>query len=88
MKLIINLNETVKVKLSENGLLLLKRQHDELNERIKESGGQGIPFEIKLDKDGYYELQLWNLLERFGGNNFDFARPAITEIIIETNRSN
>ena len=83
MKLTINLNETVKVKLNDNAILLLKRQHDELNKRIKECGGQGTPFEIKLDQDGYYKAQLWDLFERFGGSNFDFARPAFTEIIIE-----
>lgn len=63
----VNVNMNVKVKLTDFGVSILKTQHDELNELIKDRGGQGIgDFYTKVDDDGYYEMQLWSLMNRFG----------------------
>lgn len=68
MKVKINLNDKVKVKLTDYGIMLLKKRHDELNKKIKDSGGKGNTFELILDENGYYETQLWILMNTFGDN--------------------
>jgi hypothetical protein len=63
----VNANMEVKVKLTDFGISILKRQHDELNEHIKERGGKGLgEFELRLDEEGYYCTQLWMLMSKFG----------------------
>lgn len=63
----VNANMYVKVKLKEFGVSILKEQHEELNRRIEESGGKGFgEFELKVDKDGYYKMPLWSLMNTFG----------------------
>jgi hypothetical protein len=62
----INLNERVKVKLNDFGIKILKQDHDETNRLLKERGGKGHPFILRLDEEGYYEAQLWYLMLVFG----------------------
>jgi hypothetical protein len=63
----VNANMRVKVKLTDFGISILKSQHDELNEHIKERGGKGFgEFKLKLDEEGYYCTQLWMLMSIFG----------------------
>lgn len=66
MKVVLNMNESVKVKITDFGIKVLKQRHDELNEKIKARGGKGTKFELKLDEDGYYTTQLWHLMNIFG----------------------
>ena len=49
-----------------------------------ENGGKGNSFELKLDEDGYYETQLWSLMEKFG-DHCGLAKeyPFEIDIIIE-----
>ena len=61
-----NINSYVKVKLNENGISILKEKHDRLNDAIKKQGCEGFgAFKLKLDKDGYYETQMWCFIEDF-----------------------
>lgn len=62
----INLNEKVKVKLTDLGIKILKQDHDKTNELLKQHGGKGNPFILRLDEEGYYETQLWHLMSVFG----------------------
>ena len=60
----INLNETVKVKLTPYGAEIYYKQFDELNKQY----GREIckPLMPRIDKDGYTEFQLWNFIELYG----------------------
>ena len=63
---IFNLNQTVKVKLTELGINILRNRHLKLNQMIKESGGIGFDdFHVTIDEDGYTPFQLWNLIDIF-----------------------
>jgi hypothetical protein len=81
----INLNEYVKIKLTDKGILILKQQHDELNKQIQESGGKGTTFNLKLDERGYYEGQLWSVIQKFGKYIGICEEPPFeSDIIFET----
>ena len=60
----INLNETIKVKLTPLGAEIYYKQFDELNKQY----GREIckPQMPQIDKDGYTEFQLWNFIELYG----------------------
>ena len=75
----INLNETVKFKLTDHGKDIYYHQYDELNERIKKRGGKPLePRMPRVDKDGYTEMQLWCFIELYG-NHIGMARPNVIE---------
>ena len=60
----INLNETIKVKLTPYGAEIYYKQFDELNKQC----GREIckPHMPRIDKDGYTEFQLWHFIELYG----------------------
>lgn len=58
-----NINDYVKVKLTNYGIEILKQQHDELKNKF---GGDIGEFDLKLDSEGYYETQLWSLMSDLG----------------------
>lgn len=76
----ININDEVKVKLTEFGIKVLKQKHDELNKMIKERGGKGTEFVLRIDEDGYYKTQLHNLMHTFG----EYTTLGIKELPFET----
>lgn len=56
-----NMNEHVKVKLTERGREILKQRHKEIFK------GRDIKYTPPVeDEDGWSEWQLWCLLEEFG----------------------
>lgn len=62
-----NINESVKVKLTDVGLRELQRQHDDLNNLIQQNGGKGFDeFPYKPDDEGYYKFQLHSLMHYLG----------------------
>ena len=67
MEIKINLNETVKFKLTDYGKDIYYHQFDDLNKRIIQNGGKPIePHFPKEDENGYCEMQLWGLMELYG----------------------
>ena len=59
-----NINDIVRVKLTDFGKSIYYHQYDRLNESY---GKQIIqPFYPKVDKDGYTSFQLWNLMKLYG----------------------
>lgn len=63
-KVTINLNETVKVKLTNLGQEIFYHQYDFVNERCgKEVIKPSFP---KTDEDGYTSFQLWEFIELYG----------------------
>lgn len=64
---VINMNEKVKVKLTDHGKDIYYHQYDELNERIKCRCGKLLePVMPKVDADGYTSFQLWHLMQLYG----------------------
>jgi len=62
----INLNDEVKVRLTDDALEILKENHKALNRIILKNGGKPDKFPYKPDENGYYTFQLWHLFEDFG----------------------
>ena len=78
-----NINNIVKVKLTEHGKKMLERDHNEF------WGSRGIldkfPYQPpKEDKDGYVKFQLWNLMDKLGKYcGLGCAMPFDTVILID-----
>lgn len=67
-----NINDYVKVKLTEKGKYIYYHQFDDINEcRLKIGGNPLNPIELEYDDDGYVEFQLWHLMEIFGEHLFN-----------------
>jgi hypothetical protein len=58
-----NINEMVRVRLSPEGRLIHRRQHDELRRQYPSIGKYTPP---KADAEGYTRWQLWHLMQTFG----------------------
>jgi hypothetical protein len=84
MKVLVNANEQVKVKLTDKGKDIFYHQYDETN---KSYGREVIkPYFHEVDKDGYTKFVLWELMRIYGqhlSNGCDI--PFETEIMFETN---
>lgn len=80
-----NINDYVKVKLTEKGKYIYYHQFDDINECIRKIGGNPLnPIELKYDDDGYVEFQLWHLMEIFGEHLFNGCEvPFNTTIRLE-----
>ena len=72
----INLNETIKVKLTPLGAEIYYKQFDEVNkQRGREICKQQMP---QIDKDGYTEFQLWHFMELYG-QHIGMCKPNVIE---------
>lgn len=79
----INLNESVKVRLTDLGKDIFYHQHDRLNQRF----GRIIckPAFPKEDAEGYTKFQLWSFMELYG-EHIGMAKPNVIkplEIVYE-----
>lgn len=72
----INLNEVVKVKLTDLGKEIYYHQFDELNRRCGKTVCK--PSFPKEDTEGYTEFQLWNFVEIYG-EHIGMAKPNVIE---------
>jgi len=79
-----NINDFVWVKLTAYGITELKRQNNELSDKLKYSMSD---YSFKLpekDEDGYYKFQLWYLMQTFGPFMYNGCRiPFETDIKID-----
>lgn len=57
----ININDTVRVKLTDNGREILRKNHEDLKRYFPSISD----FKIE-EKDGWYSSQLWELFQDFG----------------------
>ncbi len=63
----INLNHTIKVKLTDLGKEIYKHQYDKISEFLKSNGAPPlVPHDLHYDKDGYVRFQLWSFMGIFG----------------------
>ena len=79
MDIKVNLNDSVKVKLSKSGIAELKRQHDSLRAHYPKTF---FEFKLSVDDEGYTKFQLHNLMQTLGHLcKIGFDTPFDTEII-------
>ena len=72
----INLNETIKVKLTPYGAEIYYKQFDELNKQYEREICK--PQMPQIDKDGYTEFQLWHFIELYG-QHIGVCKPNVIE---------
>lgn len=72
----INLNETIKVKLTPLGAEIYYKQFDELNKQYERQICK--PRMPQIDKDGYTEFQLWHFIELYG-QHIGMCKPNVIE---------
>lgn len=81
----VNINDAVRVKLTEFGVEILRKRHEQLNEVLLRHGAKIEPFVLRLDDKGYYNTQLWMLMNIFGPySNIGFPIIFDNGIIFET----
>lgn len=75
----INLNDFVKVTLTDLGKDIYYHQFDKVNEVIKKRGGTPItPHMPKVDAEGKTVFQLWQFMELYG-EYMGLAKPNVIE---------
>jgi hypothetical protein len=76
-----NFNQLVKVRLKQEGIDILRQQHDEFRSKYK--GLRLSPFTINIDDEGYTSFQMWDLMQRFGEYmTLGFDTPFHLDVII------
>ncbi len=76
-----NINDYIKIKLKPKGIEILKQRHEELKKFWPGIHGFELP---KIDKDGFTEMQAWEIMQNFGSNiGMGFDPPFETTVIIE-----
>lgn len=79
-----NINQYVKVRLTDHGRELHRRLHDELMEKLRlvyanwKSSGYDP---TKEDADGWSEWQAWVLMQTFGPHVYNGCKPCFETII-------
>ncbi|MDB5053136.1 MAG: hypothetical protein JWM44_1186 [Bacilli bacterium] len=62
-----NFNDTVKVRLTELGIILERRKHDGLRESLKNISNHDIgDYVTTIDAEGYTSYEIWQLMYTFG----------------------
>ena len=72
----INLNDKIKVKLTEHGRNIYYHRHDEMNRLCKREVCK--PSWPETDKDGYTKMELWLFMEIFGPH-IGIVKPGVIE---------
>ena len=63
----VNLNQNIKVKLSDFGKEIYYHRFDEVNKKIQLHGGKPIkPTMPKVDAEGYTQFQIWHFMNLYG----------------------
>jgi hypothetical protein len=62
----VNINEYVKVKLTDKGIKILRDQYEELNQMIQTNGGKDLgDFRLNVDEEGYTKMQMHEFMTTF-----------------------
>ena len=72
----LNLNDTIKVKLTDHGKDIYYHRFDNLIE----TGVKFTPKMPKVDADGYTKFQLWDFIQLYG-QHIDMIKPNVIEPI-------
>ena len=80
----LNLNSTVKVKLTETGLKELESQWESLKSEYPKVGEYKEP---TVDENGYCSMQLWSLMSSLGHLcNVGYEPPFELDMLVETTK--
>lgn len=81
----INLNDFVKVKLTDHGKDIFYHSLDEVNDMIRRNGGKPLePHMPKVDAEGYTSFQLWELMQLYGPHiGMGLPQPFELDIVYE-----
>lgn len=74
----INLNDTIKVKLTPYGAEIYYKQFNKLNKQYEKEICK--PHMPQIDKDGYTEFQLWCFIELYG-EHIGMCKPNVIDPI-------
>lgn len=76
----INLNESVKFKLTDHGKDIYYHRHDDLIKFLRKKGinTDGLQNYPSVDKDGYSETQLWSFMTTYGPKMY-MGAPIVVE---------
>lgn len=82
MNIAININNKIKVKLTDFGKSILDKEVNKLKQ-ISEAPDNYTPYET--DDNGYTEFQLWQFMSIFGDSLYNGNRQIIenNEILVE-----
>ena len=73
-----NINEIVKVKLTQKGKLIYLEHQIEMQKRFNRDGIKiEVPLNIEVDSEGFSSFQLWRFMEIFGSHMYCGAEPII-----------
>lgn len=80
-----NVNNYVFFKPTEKGIEILRKKHDDLNERLKDYGNEYITeFKLDIDENGYCCMQMWTFMETFGPHLSKFNLLFNTNILFKS----
>lgn len=83
MDVMVNFNDEVKVKLTEAGINILKREHQQNAKHYNDRGFTYPEFELKVDEEGWSSFQLWHLMNLFGNHMYpSMAQPFGAMVVI------
>lgn len=75
----INLNDFVKVKLTDYGKEIYYHKNDDFNEYLEKYGLEPVePHFPKVDEEGKSKFQLWDFMKIYG-NCMGLAKPNVIE---------
>ena len=73
-----NINEIIKVKLTQKGKLIYLEYQIEIQKRFDRDGIKiEVPLNIEVDSEGFSSFQLWRFMEIFGNHMYCGAEPVI-----------
>lgn len=70
-----NINNKIKLKLTEYGVSVLKKEHDALMKILPDRLRQD--FKLELNDDGEWEEQLWVVMNRLGKSMYNGGKQVI-----------
>lgn len=76
-----NINDKIKVKLTEHGKAILRNEVADTMRKLKNLNLPDDYFPYPEDEDGYTEFQLWNFMRIFGSHFWNGCPP-----ILDTNK--
>lgn len=78
-----NLNDKVKVKIKEAGYEYLAKQEAELLKHLNVQIRTAEDYKNQADSDGYSRMQIWEMLDSFGGTHMKIQDYIEMDILIE-----
>ena len=80
-----NINEIVKVKLTQKGKLVYLEHQIEIQKRFNRDRIKiDVPLNVEVDSEGFSSFQLWRFMEIFGSHMYCGAEPVIEECVLYT----